>query len=75
MNKKLEKIELLNKQNELSLSRLDKPDKKNLYINYIKGKIKYELLDREIVFPDEGKTYVFQYELHKLKMIRPAAVQ
>jgi len=59
MNKKLEKIELLNKQNELSLSRLDKPDKKNLYINYIKGKIKYELLDREIVFPDEGKTYVF----------------
>jgi len=46
MNKKLEKIELLNKQNELSLSRLDKPDIKNLKIDYIKGKIIYNLLDR-----------------------------
>jgi len=52
MNKKLEKIELLNKQNELSLSRLDKPDKKNLYINYIKGKIKYEILDRVLIGDD-----------------------
>jgi hypothetical protein len=70
-NRKIEKTEILNKQNKLDISQITVSDKNILSFSYIKNKNKYEILNKvSIDFEEYYKVLLYNFPEDYLPFIK-----